>query len=142
MNRIMDKIKNNFLTFAISLATLLALSVPSLGLQTALAAPSCNDNLKDSAICGIDTSSGGTAKGTSFKSVVSDVVSVLSYIVGVVAIIMVIVGGFRYITSGGDSGKVSSAKSSIVYALIGVAVAALAQFLVHYILHKASGVSS
>ena len=59
-------------------------------------------------------------------------------IVGVVAIIMIIVGGFRYITSGGDSSKVGSAKNTIIYAIIGLILVALAQIIHAHKPHVAS----
>jgi len=68
---------------------------------------------------------------------ISSIINVLSSLVGVAAIIMVIVGGFRYITSAGDSNRVSSAKSTILYALIGLVIAALAQVIVRFVLKKA-----
>ena len=49
---------------------------------------------------------------------------------------MIIYGGMRYITSGGDSGKITSAKNTIIYALIGLVVVALAQFIVKFVLNK------
>ena len=61
---------------------------------------------------------------------------------GVLAIIMVIVAGFKYIVSGGDSGKVGSAKNTLIYALVGIAIAVFAQFLVHFVINasnKAAG---
>jgi len=74
------------------------------------------------------------------KSVVSDLVStvvnVLSLIIGAVAVIMIIVAGFRYVTSAGESSKVASAKSGLIYAIVGLVVAALAQFIVHFVLNK------
>jgi uncharacterized membrane protein YuzA (DUF378 family) len=66
-------------------------------------------------------------------SLISTVVKILSIIVGIAAIIMIIVSGMKFITSGGDSGKVASARSSLLYALIGLAIAALAQFLVNFV---------
>ena len=45
---------------------------------------------------------------------------------------MVIVSGFKYITSGGDPGAVSSAKRTLIYALVGLAVAVLAEFMAHF----------
>jgi hypothetical protein len=51
---------------------------------------------------------------------------------------MIIVAGLKYIASAGDSNKVSSAKSTLIYALVGVLIAALAQLLVHFVLHQAS----
>lgn len=68
------------------------------------------------------------------------VVNVFSVIVGVIAVVMIIYGGLRYITSGGDSGKITSAKNTIIYAVIGLVVVALAQFIVQFVLGKATGV--
>ncbi len=75
-----------------------------------------------------------TSKGSGVTNVIKAAVTILSIIAGAAAIIMIIVGGLKYITSGGDSNAVSSAKSTLIYALIGVAVAAIAQFLVHFVL--------
>jgi hypothetical protein len=72
---------------------------------------------------------------------ISTIVNILSLVVGAIAVIMIIVSGFRYITSGGDSGRVGNAKNTLIYALIGVAIAALAQFLVHFVLHRASTIT-
>lgn len=66
------------------------------------------------------------------------VVNFFTIIVGAIAIIMVIFGGFRYITSGGDSGKVGSAKNTLIYAVVGLIIVALAQILVHFVINTAS----
>jgi len=60
----------------------------------------------------------------------------LSVIVGVAAVIMIILSGLRYITSGGDASKVGAAKSSLIYALIGLVIVALAQVIVHFVFAK------
>lgn len=86
---------------------------------------------------GANTVGGG--QGKSVPSVVATIVNVLSIVVGMVAVIMIIVSGLKYVTSSGDSNKVGSAKSTLTAALIGVAIAALAQFLVHFVIVKASG---
>ncbi len=75
----------------------------------------------------------GSAEGK-VNTLVQDIINIFSWIVGVVSVIMVIFGGFRYITSGGDAGKVTSAKNTIVYALVGLVIAALAQVLVLFVL--------
>lgn len=62
------------------------------------------------------------------------VINLLSVIVGVVAVIMIIVGGLRYITSGGSDTGVTSAKNTILYAIIGLIIVALAQVLVRFVL--------
>jgi hypothetical protein len=71
---------------------------------------------------------------TTLSGVVKKVVSILSVLVGVTAVIFVIVGGFKFITSSGDAQKAASARNTILYAVIGLAVAALAQFIVAYVL--------
>jgi hypothetical protein len=63
-------------------------------------------------------------------------VNLLSGLVGVVAVIMIIIGGFRYVTSGGNDTSVTGAKNTILYAIIGLVVVALAQIIVHFVLNK------
>lgn len=70
------------------------------------------------------------------------VVNWFSWIVGIVSVIMIIVGGFKYITSGGASDKVTSAKNTIVYAVIGLIIVALAQFIVRFVLSQSSDLTS
>jgi uncharacterized membrane protein YuzA (DUF378 family) len=65
-------------------------------------------------------------------------VRILSLIVGVAAVIVIIYAGFKYITSAGEQGRVANAKSTLLYALVGLAVAALAQLLVHFVLYQTS----
>lgn len=79
----------------------------------------------------------GNCNATSVNTLAKDIISILSILVGIAAVIMVIYGGFRYVASGGDAGKVAAAKSTLIYALIGLAVAALAQLIVHYVFTKA-----
>jgi hypothetical protein len=80
---------------------------------------------------------GNTANGaTKIQDIVTTIVNIFSVIVGIVAVIMIIYGGFKYITSGGDSGNITSAKNTIIYAIIGLVVVALAQFIVQFVLNK------
>lgn len=76
--------------------------------------------------------------GTGVTTVIRAAVDVLSIIIGAAAIIMILVSGLRYVTSGGDSNKVSNAKTTLIYALVGIAIAALAQTLVHFVLYHAN----
>jgi cytochrome bd-type quinol oxidase subunit 2 len=88
------------------------------------------------AIGGCDTNTNGDV---SVDKVVKVVINILSVIVGVIAVIMVIVGGARFMTANGDASSIANARRSIIYALIGLAVAALAQVIVHYVLAKVNG---
>jgi len=70
-------------------------------------------------------------------SIIKAVITIFSAVVGVVSVIMIMVGGFRYVTSGGDANNVKSAKSTITYAIIGLVIVAFAQIIVKYVLAKA-----
>jgi hypothetical protein len=80
-------------------------------------------------------SSAGQVDGPVAK-LIKAVVTILTIIIGVASVIMIIVGGLKYITSGGDSNAISSAKNTVLYALVGLVVAVLAQFLVHFVVDK------
>ena len=88
---------------------------------------------------GACTPGDNTAGTTRINTIITQVVRIFSAIVGVVSIIMIIYGGFKYISSGGDSSKVTEAKNTIIYAIIGLAVVALAQFIVKFVLDKVTG---
>jgi len=70
------------------------------------------------------------------NDILHTIINIFSLVVGVVSVIMIIFGGLKYITSGGDSGNVSGAKNTIIYAIIGIIVVALAQFIVRFVLTK------
>ena len=126
--RIIQSVKH-WLTAALMAGALLApLAVPAV----ALAVPDTG------AVCqGVSLTGGGCDAGAnSFSNTIKLVINILSIISAIAAVIMIIVGGLRYITSGGDSGKVASAKSSIIYAIIGLIIVALAQFIVRFVLFR------
>lgn len=74
--------------------------------------------------------------GTSVNQLITLIINTFSLVIGVVAVIMIMVSGFRYITSGGDANKVSGAKNTLVYAVIGLVVVALAQVIVRFVIGK------
>jgi len=76
--------------------------------------------------------------GGAITGIAAKVVNLFSIVVGAVAILMIIVGGFRYITSGGDSNRVGGAKNTLIYAIIGLVIVALAQVIVHFVLNTSS----
>ena len=67
---------------------------------------------------------------------VANVITFISVIVGVISVIMIIIGGLKYITSTGDSSRVSSAKDTILYAIIGLVVVAMSQIIVQFVIGK------
>jgi hypothetical protein len=78
-----------------------------------------------------------TAESTSkIESAISFIVNLLTIIVGIVAVIIIIVNGLKFITSNGDSNSISSARQGIIYALVGLVIAALAQVIVRFVLSQ------
>ena len=78
---------------------------------------------------------------TNVSTAAASIVKIFSIVVGVVSVIMIIYGGFRYITSGGDSGSVGNAKNTLIYAIVGLVIVALAQLIVHFVLNQSSTVT-
>lgn len=77
-------------------------------------------------------------KNSNAQTVAKNVVNTLLYALGVVSVIMIIIGGFRYVTSSGDKAALVSAKNTIFYAVIGLVVAVLAFAIVQFVLSKVS----
>lgn len=135
-------LKNLRKTLAIMGASLMLSFVPAVAVPLAVVhADEIGDCLSqgsdlDATISG-NCDAADTDVGTQkIQDIVTLVVNIFSVIVGIVAVIMIIYGGFKYITSGGDSGNITSAKNTIIYAIIGLVVVALAQFLVQFVLDK------
>ena len=89
---------------------------------------------------GINAVSGSNSSATlKVDEIVLAVVNWLLFAVGVISVIMLIVGGIKYATSAGDSNKVTSAKNTIMYAIIGLAVAVLAFAIVGFVTNTLNG---
>lgn len=80
---------------------------------------------------------GGDQKdtGTALPKLIQDVVNVLLYVIGAVAVIMIVIGGIRYTTSNGDSSQITSAKNTILYAVVGLVIAMLAYAIVNFVVN-------
>lgn len=65
--------------------------------------------------------------------VFKQVTNTILYIVGIIAVVMLIIGGIKYVISGGDSKKVTDAKNTVLYAIIGLVIAFLAFAIVNFV---------
>lgn len=96
------------------------------------------------AVCGDPTAQNqsiqnGLNCGTSPTTVpvaIQRTINILLYITGIISIIVVIVGGLRYVLSGGDPKNTAAAKDTILYAVIGLVVSLLAYAIVNFVLAK------
>ena len=80
---------------------------------------------------------GGNDPGNSagdFTTLIKNIINILLFLVGAIAVIMIIIGGLRYVISGGDQGQITGAKNTILYAIIGLVVAVLAYAIVNWVL--------
>lgn len=81
---------------------------------------------------------GGSTKGndTSLTSRIHNIINLLIYVIGAVAVIMIVIGGVKYTTSAGDQSNTTSAKNTIMYAVIGLVVAVLAYAIVGFVISQ------
>lgn len=138
MGGMKHKIGRLFAALSVSLLLSLGMTAPAFAqdaqqqINNGLCAGSNLEFTETSGQCNVATSDATTK----INNIIHTIVNLLSALVGVVAVIMIIVGGFRYITSGGNDTSVTSAKNTILYAIIGLVVVALAQLIVRFTLSK------
>jgi hypothetical protein len=111
-----------------------AVGLTTLSLAPAHAAPPCNTPACQVKI-GSNAAGAGSEKDT-LGDKVKIVINVLLFLIGAVAVIMIILGGIRYVISNGDSSQVTSAKNTILYAVIGLIVALLAYAIVNFVIKQ------
>lgn len=131
------KLHTRIKLWAVSAAMLLTVPLVAAPAAYALSPQLAADSVGD-ACSGIGLAGGAcTNNGSGISKVIKNIINILSIVVGVVAVVMIIVGGLRYITSGGETSKVAGAKNTIIYAIVGLIIVAMAQFIVHFVLHTA-----
>lgn len=137
---VLHKIRNLVVGFAASLAMMLGLMVPLASAQTdQIQSGLCSGaNLQFTDSPNVSSCAGETDATTKINNIIHTIVNLLSVLVGIVAVVMIIIGGLRYITSGGNDTSVTGAKNTILYAIVGLVVVALAQIIVHFTLSKLS----
>jgi len=142
---VMFKNVRNRIVSLLATATLVLVPLAIPAVAAAATTNPISNSLCNGASLSVDSNTDcGTVGANADQSVdtfITNLVNVFSVIVGVVAVIMIIIGGFRYITSGGDSNNISSAKNTIIYAIIGLIVVALAQFIVQFVLGRVGNLS-
>lgn len=118
----------------ISAIVIIALAFVVLAQPSAMAAPgdilggtACNTS-SGAEICG------GTGDG--IFGVIKTIIEVLLIAAGIIAVIMIIVGGIRYVTSGGDQNSVKAAKDTVLYSVIGLVITILAFAIVRFVIGK------
>jgi len=130
------KIKNKLVTLLAGALVLVPMLAPvavnaQANIETGLCKGAELNVNSDGTACASDVDAGNTV-----NEIITTVINIFSIVVGVIAVIMIIIGGIKYITSGGDSNNISSAKTTIIYAIIGLVVVALVQVVVKFVLSR------
>lgn len=76
------------------------------------------------------------SSGDSATSLVKNIINLLIYLIGIISVIMVVIGGLKYTTSQGDASGLSSAKNTILYAIVGLVIAVLSFSIVNFVIGK------
>ncbi len=132
--------------------SLVSVLVFVLGLSTLVLTKSSSAALDDGVCSGInavvegDASSANCADGaeatTTLTSTINQGIDLFSLIVGAASVIMIIYGGFKFITSGGSEESTKSAKNTILYALVGLIIVLVAQTIVKFVFGKATSLNN
>lgn len=75
-----------------------------------------------------------STKTDNATSMAKNIVNVMLFVLGIVAVIMIVIGGIRYVLSAGDSSAVTGAKNTILYSVVGLVVALLAYAIINFVL--------
>lgn len=136
------------LLYILALAIGIFASITLYSPSQSLAAPNCSKpglTAKEQIQCGACAAAGDTCPANAPKTaqnVVVEVINILSLLGGALAVIMIIVGGFRYIVSSGNQEQTKSAKNTIVYAVVGLVIIAVAQVIVQFVLNKTNNATN
>lgn len=96
--------------------------------------PVCSNGAGSTDVCQSVNSSKSTTNP--FIKIIKVAITVIAIVVGIAAVIMIVIAGLRFVTAGGDAQAVASARSTIIYALVGLVVAVMAESLVAFVLNK------
>mgnify|MGYP004496626263 CR=1 FL=1 len=121
-----------FAAFVFALVALFTPITPSASAQE-----TCESGSAGGAQAGIECARGVNTPGELFDgpgSIFTTIVNVLLFLIGAISVIMLIYGGIRYTTSGGNSANVTAAKNTILYAIVGLIIAFLAFAVVNWVL--------
>ena len=115
------------------------LALMSLGVASVLSLSVASTNASAQVSSGINAATTDEMKNKQIdgsNGVIRIVSNILIWVVGIVAVIMIVWSGFKYITAAGDSGKIASAKSSLIYAIVGLIIAILAYAIVNFVMER------
>ena len=121
------------ITEKIKMAVMGLAAVATLGVS-AMIAPSVSADTPANKYTGKEAQESATGDSRDLMSILNLIINVALGVIGFVAVVMIIVGGVQYTTSSGDTAKVTKAKNTIMYGVIGLVIALLAFAIVNFVL--------
>jgi hypothetical protein len=79
--------------------------------------------------------------GGDFPTIVENFFRILFGLIAIIAVIFIILGAFQFLTAGGNPDAAAKAKQQIIYAIIGLFVAAAAWALVNWFVRRTGGIT-
>ena len=104
-----------------------------LGVSSLAAASLLTSDASAQVSSGINAATTSEMQGKSVNNTVGSIVNILLWVVGILSVTMIVWSGFKYITSAGDTSKLASAKSTLIYAVVGLIIAILAYAIVTFV---------
>jgi hypothetical protein len=121
---------------AVIAALLGAVGSVSLVAQPAFAANPLDASCADGTLSGSDVCNDRSDRLFGPDSFWTKLINTMIFVVGSVAVLMIVIGGMRYVLSGGDASSTKSAKDTILYSIIGVIIALMAYAIVNFVVVK------
>ncbi len=125
----MKRLLQTILATAVLATGVMAVALPA---QPAFA-QTCTD-AKDCVTKGANNVRTGASR--SLPETIQQITNVLLFLLGAISVIMLVVGGFKFVTSGGSPEQVKSAKNTIMYSIVGVVVAIVAYAVVDWVIRQ------
>jgi len=124
---------NKIRTFILGLAVI---ATGMLALSPLVSSPVAAIDTSSAVKSGVDAAGGKAKKNNNLPGDIQRVVNVLLFVLGAVAVLMIIIGGIRYVLSNGEAAQVTAAKNTVLYSVIGLVVALLAYAIVNFVVEQ------
>ena len=118
--------------FKFALVSLLTVTGMSMAVPVIASAATTPSPVATQITGGVDAVGGSSDKST-LGGNIKIVVDILLYILGAIAVLMIVIGGVRYTTSNGESSSIKGAKDTILYAVVGLVIAVMAYAIVNFV---------
>lgn len=122
------KIIKSILAVSLVLMAVMPVNVLAAETSTNIFSAPCRDN-PNQPIC-------TQTNQSTLPQLIKRIVDIMLFLIGAISVLMVIIGGIRYVTSGGDPQQVKAAKDTVLYAVIGIVIAILAYAIVNFVVNQ------